>query len=129
MPLIFKKDDKFEDLGSIEEFLSKFGDCSVSIDNIDEPNIRLTIISDQEIEFKILCSNPLSDIIRQEGDFPQGMERYRILRITRNDRNSYIRVSQSIDIDVNQPNSEIEILENTLKGNKRFVLKIGDIKS
>jgi len=128
MPLLFKKDDKFEDLGSVEEFFSRYGDCSVSIDDIDEPNIRLTIISNQEIEFKLLCSNALSEIIRQETGFPKGMERYRILRITKNDGTSYIRVSQSIDIDLNQANSEIQVLEKTLKGNKRFVLKIDDNK-
>lgn len=129
MPLIFKKDDKFEDLGSLEEFLSSYGNSSVSIDNIDEPNIRLTIVSEQEIEFKLYCSNPLSSIIRQNGGFPEGMEKYRILRITKEDGSSYIRVSQSIDIDASQPSSEIERLEKTLKGNIRHFIKIENLKN
>jgi hypothetical protein len=123
MPLIFKKDDKFEDLGSIEDFFSSYGDCSVSIDNIDEPNIRLTIVSEQ------FCSNPLSSIIRQNGGFPEGMGKYRILRITKEDGSSYIRLSQSIDIDASQPSSEIERLEKTLKGNIRHFIKIENLKN
>lgn len=126
MPIVFKKDDKFEDLGSIEEFLSSYGDCSVSIDDIDEPNIGLTIVSNQEIEFKILCSTPLSSIIRQNGGFPEGMEKYRILKITKDDGSKYIRVSQSIDIDGSHPDSER--LERTLKGNVRQFFKIEDLR-
>lgn len=127
MALEFKKDEKFEDFGSLEEFFSKYGDCSVEIDDIDEPNIRLIFTSNQDIEIRFLCSIPLSDIIRQEGGFPIGMEGYRILRITKNDGSSYFRISQSIDIDINQPDSEIEKLDKTLRGNKRFVLKIDKI--
>lgn len=125
MPLVFKKDDKFEDLGSIEEFFSDYGDSSVSIEDIDEINIRLTIVSNQEIKFEILCSTPLSSIIRQNGGFPDGMEKYRILKITKDDGRKYIRVSQSIDIDGSLPDSER--LENTLKGNVRKFFKIEDL--
>ncbi len=127
MAIEFKKDEKFEDFGSLEEFFSKYGDCSVEIDDIDEPNIRLIFISNQDIEIRFLCSVPLSDIIRQEGGFPIGMDGYRILRITKNDGSSYFRISQSIDIDISQPDSEVEKLDKTLRGNKRFVLKIDKI--
>ena len=129
MPLIFKKDDKFEDLGSIEEFFSSYGDCSVSIDDIDEPNIRLTIISEQDIEFNLFCSKSLSNIIRQNGGFPEGMGKYRILRITKEDGRNYIRVSQSVDIDASVDNPEIERLINTMKGNIRQFIKIDNLKN
>jgi hypothetical protein len=125
MPIVFKKDDKFEDLGSIEEFFSGYGDSSVSIEDIDEINIRLTIVSNQEIKFEILCSTRLSSIIRQYGGFPDEMEKYRILKITKNDGSKYIRVSQSIDIDGSLPDSEI--LEKRLKGNVRQFFKIEDL--
>lgn len=126
MSLVFKKEDKFEDLGSIEEFLSSYGDCSVSIDDIDEPNIRISIVSNQEIEFKILCSTPLSSIIRQNGGFPEGMEKYRILKITKDDGSKYIRVSQSVDIDVSHPDSEKQ--ERILKGNVKQIFKIENLE-
>jgi hypothetical protein len=128
MPLIFEKDNKFEDLGSLEEFLSSYGDCLVSIDDINEPNIRLTIVSEQEIEFKILCSNPLSKIIQENGGFPEVIEMYRIIRIKKKDGGSYIRVSQSINIDVSKPNSEVEKLKNTVKGNIIYSFKIESLK-
>lgn len=124
MALDFKKDEKFEDFGSLEEYFKNYGDCTVSIEDIEEPNIKLIIISNQEIEFRLLCSIPLSNIIRQKGGFPEEMDGYRVLRIKKNDVESYFRVSQSIDIDLNQLDSEIEKLDKTLIGNKRFVFKI-----
>jgi hypothetical protein len=126
MPLVFKKDDKWENLGSIDEFFSSYGDCSVSIDDINEPNIRLSIVSNQEIEFKLLCSTSLSSIIRQNGGFPLGMGKYIIYKITEGNGSKYIRVSQSIEIDVNHPESER--LEHLLKGNVIKVFKIEELK-
>ena len=127
MSLEFKKDDKFEDLGSFEDFFNNYGDCSVSIDHIDKPNIQLTVISNQEIEFKLVCSLPLSNIIREEKGFPTGMEKYRILRISRQDSSSYIRVSQSVDIELDISNSNVMDLDNKQRGNKRFVFKIKNV--
>lgn len=109
-----KFNDKFEDLGSMDDFFSQYGDCSVSIDKIDEPNIKLSIISVEGIEFKILCSTSLSKIIFQNNGFPEGMEKYRVQRITRDDGSKYIRITQSIEIDSTTPDAEY--LEATLKG-------------
>jgi hypothetical protein len=126
MPIIFKADDNFEDLGSIEDFLCNYGNCTITIDNIDESNIGLTIVSNQEIELKILCSIPLSTIIRQIGGFPEGIEKYRILKIKNADGSKYIRISQSIEIDGSHPDSEK--LGQALKGNVRTIFKIENLK-
>lgn len=126
MAIEFKKDPKYEDLGSLDDFFSKYGDCSVSIENIDKANIPLSIISNQEIEFKLYCSYALSDIIRQQQGFPHDMENYRILRITNSDGSNYIRVSQSINIkkSIDECFDEVE----KLKGNVRIVFNIDDIE-
>lgn len=131
MKIESKKDPKFENLGTLNDFISKYGVCSMTIDDINEPNIPLSIISNQEIEFKLYCSYALSDIIRHQQGFPYGMKNYRILRITNNDGSSYIRVSQSADIKGDPTMSIHECLEEAKKMEGRnigIVFNIDDIK-
>ena len=55
-PLEFKsnQNEKFQDLGSIEEYFKIYGDFECRI--IDEPKIKLLIISDEEVETLMSCS-------------------------------------------------------------------------
>lgn len=118
-----------EDLGTLKEFCEQYGECEISLENINEYNITLTVISNQEIEFKILCSNALSEIIRNEKDLPENLTEYHVVRVTGNDK-SYIRVSQSITLEAD-PN--LDIWENMgkvkeLPGNISIRMKVEDLK-
>lgn len=128
MALDFKKDDKFEDLGSLKDYCNNYGTCKISIDNIKDSNILLTIKSSQEIHFTLLCSYPLSNIIKKQKSFPEKFESYRILRIKKNNGEKFIRVSQNIDIEENQllANEEFDNLINRLEGNVRISYTIGE---
>lgn len=119
----------FEDLGTLKEFCEKYGEYKISFEDINEYNIALTVISNQEIEFKILCSNALSEIIRNEKDLPENLTEYHVLRVNENDK-SYIRVSQSITLEAN-PNLDIwENMEKVkdLTGNISISFKAEDLK-
>lgn len=119
----------FEELETLKEFCEKYGDCTVSVEDMQEYNIQLKISSDQEIEFKILCSNALSDIIRKENKLPENLFDYKILRITENNR-SYIRVSQSRTVEADPNLSLWENMEKVkdLHGNISVSFKVEDIK-
>ena len=128
MALDFKKDDKFEDLGSLKDYCNNYGTCKISIDNITDSNILLTIKSSQEIQFTLLCSYPLSNIIKKHKSFPEKFESYRILRIKKDNGEKFIRVSQNIDIEENQllADEEFDNLINRLEGNVRISYTIGE---
>ena len=100
-PLEFKSNhnEKFQDLGSIEEYFKIFGDFECRIIDIDEPNIKLLIISEEEVETIMLCSQKLSKIIKENNGFPKGMNSYRILRIVNSNSRPFIRVSVNMTID------------------------------
>jgi hypothetical protein len=57
-PLEFKsnQNEKFQDHVSIEEYFKIYGDFECRIIDIDEPNIKLLIISDEEVETLMSCS-------------------------------------------------------------------------
>lgn len=121
MALEFKKDNKFEDLGSLKEYCSYYGECKISIDNINNSNIVLTIKSSQEIQFTLICSYALSNIIKKQKSFPEKFESYRILRTKKEKGEKFIRVSQNIEIDGNQlSDEEFDKLTNTVEGNIRI---------
>jgi hypothetical protein len=109
MAFEFKKGDKFEDLGSLEEFCKNFGKCKIKIQDKAEKRITLNIKSIQDVEIKILCSIALSEIIRNTKGFPKDFQDYRLLRITNINGKKMIRLSQKIAYDVddllNEPNS------------------------
>lgn len=102
---------EFEDLGTLKEFCEKYGRFKIYFEDIGDYNICLKVITYQEIEFKILCSNALSEIIRKDGKLPENIDEYHILRITTYGR-SYIRVSQSISVE-GDPN--LDVWENLEK--------------
>lgn len=119
MPLDFKKNEKFEDLGSLNEFLSNYGNYQISIHNVESENILLIINSEQEIELQIYCSKNLSKLIKTEEDFYKDITNYRVLRITNDNGNKYIRVSQSVIINGDPSISVFDNIEKVkkLKGN------------
>ena len=121
MALEFKKNDKFEDLGSLKEYFSNYGECKISIDNINDSNIVLTIKSSQEIQFTLLCSYALSNIIKKQKSFPEKFEYYRILRTKKENGEEYIIVSQNIEVDGNKlSDEEFDKLTNSVEGNIRI---------
>jgi hypothetical protein len=122
MAVEFKKNDRFEDLGTLKEYCSYYGRCKISINNINDSNIVLTIKSSQEIQISLLCSYPLSNIIKKLKAFPEKFESYRILRIKKDNGDKFIRVSQNIDIEANQllSDEEYDKLTNDLEGNVRI---------
>ena len=128
MALEFTRDDKFEDLGSLKDYYKNYGTCKISIDNIKDSNIVLNIKSSQEIQFTLLCSYALSNIIKKQKSFPEKFENYRILRIKRDNEEKFIRVSQNIDIEENQSlsNEGFDELINSLEGNVRISYTIGE---
>lgn len=121
MALEFKKNDTFEDLGSLKEYCNNYGNCKISVNNINDSNIALTIKSSQEIQFTLLCSYALSNIIKKQKSFPEKFEYYRILRIKKDNGEKFIRVSQNIDIEENQlSDEEFAKLTNRLDGIARI---------
>jgi hypothetical protein len=115
MPLLeFKSNhnEKFQDLGSIEEYFKVFGNFECRIIDIDEPNIKLLIISEEEVETIMLCSQKLSKIIKENNGFPKGMNSYRILRIVNSNSKPFIRVSVNMTIDWDGSN---EVLDDVMK--------------
>jgi len=126
-----KQDNKFEDLGSLKDFCSKYGAYNIVIENDTSSNIYLLIISEQEIELRILCSIALSEIIRVEGELPKNIDDYHVLRITRNDDTSYLRVSQNLNFEGDPNLSAMENFEKIkdLKGNVAIHIKINGWKS
>lgn len=127
-PLEFKSNQnkKFQDLGSIEEYFNKFGDFECRIIDIDETNIKLLIISEEEVETIMLCSQKLSKIIKENNGFPKGMNNYRILRIVNSNNKPFIRVSVNMNIDWDG-SSEVfdDVMKNEIyKGNLVLSFKI-----
>ena len=125
-----KQDNKFEDLGSLKDFCSKYGAYTIVIENDIASNIYLFINSEQEIELRILCSMALSEIIRVEGELPKNIDDYHVLRIKRNDDTSYLRVSQNLNI---EGDSNLSLLENIekikdLRGNVAINFKVNSWK-
>jgi hypothetical protein len=119
----------FEELGTLKEFCEKYGECEISFENINDYNVSLNIVSEQEIEFKILCSNALSEIIRNEKKLPENITEYNVLKVTENGR-SYIRVSQSRNLEAD-PN--LDFWENfekvkDLPGSITISFKAEDLK-
>lgn len=126
-----KQDNKFEDLGSLKDFCSKYGTYNIVIENDIASNIYLLIKSEQEIELRIFCSIALSEIIRDEGELPKNIDDYHVLRIKRNDDTSYLRVSQNLNIEGDpnlSPMENVEKIKN-LRGNVAISLKINGWKS
>ncbi len=118
--------DKFQDLGSIEEYFKKFGDFECRIIDIDEPNIKLLIKSVEEVETTMICSQKLSKIIKENKGFPKGMNGYRILRIVNSNSKPFIRVSVNMKIDWDG-SSEVfdDVINNEVyKGNLVLSYKI-----
>ena len=113
-PLEFKsnQNEKFQDLGSIEEYFNKFGDFECRIMDIDETNIKLLIISDEEVETTMICSQKLSKIIKENKGFPNGMNNYRILRIVNSNSKPFIRVSVNMKIEWD---GSTEVLDDVMK--------------
>jgi|LakMenEpi03Aug12_release.lakeMendotaPanAssembly.Ray.scaffolds.fasta_scaffold868906_2 hypothetical protein len=91
--------DKFQDLGSIEDYFKTFGNFECRIIDIEEPNIKLLIISEEEVETIMTCSQKLSKIIKDNSGFPKGMNAYRILRIVNLNSKPFIRISVNMNID------------------------------
>ena len=77
-PLEFKSNhnEKFQDLGSIEEYFKIYGDFECRIIDIDEPNIKLLIISDEEVETIMSCSQKLSKIIKENKNIENSLKYY-----------------------------------------------------
>lgn len=123
------ENDKYEDLGTLQEFCNNFGTCKIYVEDLDRRNIRLTIRSNQDVEFKLFCSAALSDIIKSKKGLPADIEKYRLLRIRKRFGSHYIRVSQSIHLeaDPNNPISDEEI--DKIPGNVTISYKIEDLKS
>jgi hypothetical protein len=118
--------EKFQDLGSIEEYFKKFGDFECRIIDINEPNIKLLIISVEEVETTMICSQKLSNIIKENKGFPKGMNGYRILRIVNSNSKPFIRVSVNMKIDWDG-SSEVfdDVINNEVyKGNLVLSYKI-----
>lgn len=130
MALEFKKNDEFEDLGSLKEYFSGYGECKISIDNFNDSNIILNIKSSQEIQFNLLCSYALSNIIKKQKTLPEKLESYRILRIKKYNGEKYIRVSQNIVIDGNQTSfEEYQKISNKVEGNVSLGFTISESKT
>ncbi|HOD10152.1 MAG TPA: hypothetical protein PKH91_05370 [Flavobacterium sp.] len=124
-------DNQFEDIGSLKEFCEKYGDCKITFEDIKDSNITLNIISNQEVEFKFLCSRTLSEIIRENKSLPDNIREYRILRINCDSGISYIRVSQSIKIEGDYSLSVAENMEKLkdVYGNVSVWFSVDKIKS
>jgi hypothetical protein len=120
----------FEDLGSMKEFCEKFGQYTPHILNLEDENICLIIQSEQEIEIMLYCSKALSNIFRESKGFPEEFENYRVIRITDENGNKYIRLTQVIEIRMNPDVSIEECLKfsKNLKGSVRLSLRLEDIK-
>ena len=129
MSLEFNANDNFQDLGSLGEFCRNFGTCHIKIKDKTELNICLTIKSNQDIEFILYCSRPLSHILREIKGFPADFDKYRIYRIRANNGRKYIRVSQviNIDVDPNIPEKEYEMQIEKMKGSIRLTYKVDDL--
>lgn len=130
MALEWKKNDKFEHLGTLEDFFKDYGDCHGIIGDINEPNIKLNIKSEQEIEFTIYCSKPLSEIIRNSRTIPEYMNQYNLYRIIDSFGNKYIRVTQEILVN-NDPNLDLidnaKLYEN-IKGSVKISFNLDEIE-
>jgi hypothetical protein len=121
------ENDKYEDLGTLIDFCNNFGTCKIHVEDMDSRNIRLVIRSYQDVEFKLLCSSSLSDIIKSKQKLPPEIGKYRILRIRRKLGSQYIRISQSIHIEADPDNPMTEEELNDIPGNVTISYKIEDL--
>ena len=92
----FRVDEKWIDLGNLKSFLSNFGNCTYKFKKIENKNIVLHIKSEYGIKIQILCSENLSEIIRDENGFPQKFKHYRIYKIMKSDGNYIIRITHQM---------------------------------
>lgn len=107
---------KFEDLGSIGECFTKFGEATYQLVDINDEKIKLLISVNEDIEIKILCSRQLSKIIKESNGLPFGIEKYRVLRIKMNNGKSYIRLSVNLEFD----GDILESINDTFKKHEIF---------
>lgn len=126
------KDSRFEDLGSLKELCEKYGGVGeVRIENSNEQNLLLILKTKEEFEMRLLCSIGLSKIISESDSFSKDFLDYRVLRITENNGQKYIRVSQNIEIK-GDPNIDIMTqieLSKKIKGNKMIIYHASDLES
>ncbi|MDD2382513.1 MAG: hypothetical protein WCY58_13235 [Mariniphaga sp.] len=126
MALEFKNNNTFEDLGSLEDFLKDYGDCQIEIENINEINICLIIKSEQQIDFRIYCSKPLSEIIKSNDFSFEDFMKYNLYRITNEAGQKYLRLTKEMQID-SDPDIHLMDFIKTLdqsKGSYKINIKI-----
>jgi hypothetical protein len=116
----------FKNEGTLREVLLK--DFSITHGDMNEYNIELTINFKKQ-NTKILCSKPLSDIIRNEKILPENILDYEFVTVTDN-YGSYTRLSQcrTVEGDV-----DLGIMENMEKlkdttGSVCVVFKLDDME-
>jgi hypothetical protein len=121
-----KGNSKFQDLGSLDEYFDKYGETDCYIEDLKSSNIKLLFKTKDEIEIILTCSQQLSDIIKKNSGFPQGMENYRVLRILKDNGDSYIRISINMELDGDKNGFVFDDMEKykNFTGNKIITYKI-----
>ena len=76
----FKLNEDWIDLGNLETFLADYGLCDIKIKDYNRKNIRLKIHSEYGLKIQLLCSENLSEIIKEEKNLPPKYKYYRIYK-------------------------------------------------
>ncbi len=89
----FKLNEDWIDLGNLKTFLANYGLCDLKIKDINRKNIVLKIHSEYGLKIQLLCSENLSQIIKEEKKLPPKYEYYRIYKIKKANGNYIIRLT------------------------------------
>jgi hypothetical protein len=122
----FKLNQVWIDLGNLKTFLSDYGLCDIKIKDYSRKNIVLRISSEYGLKIQLICSENLSEIIKEEKNLPPKFEYYRIYKIKKTNGNYIIRLTYHMIIPYNNRLTEEQNQNKIkkLKGNVVYEVRV-----
>lgn len=122
----FKLNEDWMDLGNLGTFLENYGLCDIKIKGFNRKNIVLKIHSEYGLKIQLLCSENLSEIIKEEKKLPPKYEYYRIYKIKKTNGNYIIRLTFHMIIPYNNRLTEEQNQNKIkkLKGNVVYEVRV-----
>ncbi len=122
----FKLNEDWIDLGNLETFLADYGLCDIKIKDYNRINIVLKIHSEYGLKIQLLCSENLSEILKEGNKFPPEFKYYRIYKIKKTNGNYIIRLTYHMILPYNNRLTEEQNQNKIkkLKGNVVYEVRV-----
>ena len=123
----FKLSENWIDLGNLKTFLANYGHCDREIKDYNRKNLVLRISSEYGLKIQLICSENLSEILKEEKNWPPKFEYYRIYKIKKTNGNYIIRLTYHMILPYNNALTE-EQNQNKIKKLKGNVVYEATVK-